>query len=61
MRLDAELDNLKNKDFEDCIEKCTYKPKKCSEIKGDYVKKIKKDEDWESVQKKLFLVNLLNF
>jgi len=43
--VNAELAKLKKQDFEECFAKWIYRLKKCIEINGDYVEKIKKDED----------------
>lgn len=45
--VNAELAKLKKQDFEECFAKWIYRLKKCIEINGDYVEKIKKDEDFE--------------
>ena len=53
--VNAELDKLKKQDFEDCFQKWIYRLKKCIEINGDYVEKIKKDKDYEYVNiKRIF-------
>lgn len=43
--VNVEIEKLQKEDFESCFERWIYRLKKCIEINGNYVEKLKKDED----------------